>query len=111
MDINSRRRGKLSAREKAHLLEAYEQSSMTQHEFAAVHGIGLSTLTKWRREKRQSETLEINGHPFIEVPHHGGFVDDAQRRFTLESPSGWRIHLPQQADIGFTKQLMELCSR
>ena len=111
MNIDSRGRRRFSAQEKARILEAYEQGSMTQREFAAVHGIGLSTLTKWRREKHQSASSKKDDHPLIEVSHHGGFVDDTQSRFTLESPSGWRIHLPQQADIHFTQQLMELCSR
>ena len=111
MEIHSKRQRRLSEAERAHLLEAYEQSSMTQCEFAAAHGIGLSTLTKWRRDRRRSKTSIKEDHPFIEVSHHGRFVGEAQGRFTLESPSGWRIHLPQQADIRFTQQLMELCFR
>lgn len=54
MEIHTKQQRRLSEAERAHLLEVYEQSSMTQREFAAVHGIALSTLTKWRRDDRQS---------------------------------------------------------
>jgi len=111
MNKHSRRRGSLSEREKAHLLEAYEKSSMTQREFAVAYGIGYSTLTKWLRNSRQLSSPQSGADQFIEVSHDGLSGDVTEKMFTLESPSGWRIHLSQQADIHFTQQLMELCSR
>jgi transposase-like protein len=111
MDIQLKRRPRLSGREKARLLETYEKSSMTQREFAAAYGIGYSTLTKWLRDSRQLNSPKSGRNHFIEISHADVFGGVTEKRFTLESPSGWRIHLPQQADIQFTQQLMELCSR
>ena len=109
--INSKRPRRFTEMERAQLLDAYAQSSMTQREFAALHGIGLSTLTKWRRDNRPSRISKKQDHHFIEVSDHGSLVDNTKARITLESPSGWSIHLPQQTDIQFIQQLMESCSR
>jgi hypothetical protein len=111
MEIHTKRQRRLSERERAHLLEVYEQSSMTQREFAAAYGVGYSTLTKWLRDSRQLDCSNSHNGQFIEVSHDCAFGSVTEKRYTLESPSGWRIHLPQQADIRFTQQLMELCSR
>lgn len=111
MNTRSKERRRLSEQERAQLLEVYEQSSMTQREFADAYGVGYSTLTKWLRESRQLDCPNSHNDQFIEVSRDCVFGSVTEKRYTLESPSGWRIHLPQQADIRFTQQLMELCSR
>lgn len=84
---------------------------MTQREFAQAYGIGYSTLTKWIGESRRLTGNKTKGTHLIEVKHPFHTPSKCDSQLLLESPSGWRIHLSDGADLNFTAQLMELCSR
>jgi transposase-like protein len=69
MRIEQRRR-RISARQRAHLVERFQSSGLTRIAFARRYGVGLSTLGKWL-----SEALVASPRPspvvFREVPLAG----------------------------------------
>jgi len=73
-----------SLAERAALLAAYERSGLTQREFAAQHGIALSTLQRWKVTCLPS--LADPSGPLLEVPN------------LMEARSAictYRLHFPQ----------------
>ena len=102
---------KYSLKEKDELIEAYTQGTLTQRDFAISHGIGYSTLTRWLRGKGRAKGVKNQTAGWIELRPDQSPPSSVDQRLILESPSGWRIHLSGEANLSFTAQLMELCSR
>lgn len=83
-------RKRLTAAQRRQLLTRYHQSSLTQAQFAACHGVGLSTLGKWlARARNGSATPPVR---FQEVGLPGA---TARWAAELVSPRGWTVRLAQ----------------
>lgn len=68
MKKQSRKRaGRRTAEEIRHLVRKYDESGLTQREFARKLGIGYSTLTYWLRQQRRHDSAP-GTNEWIEVP-------------------------------------------
>jgi transposase-like protein len=67
MQISSRVRKRLTAAQRHKILRAYERSQLTQKQFAAEVGIGVSTLHAWLR--KAAATRGGGGSGFLPVPN------------------------------------------
>jgi transposase-like protein len=81
------------------LLARFHECQLTQSEFAAQHGVGLSTLSKWLRSEREAVPPKIK---FQEVR-----LPNPASRWLVEvvSPQGWIVRMQHGSDV---KQLPEL---
>jgi len=79
--------------ERQRLVARFHESQMTQRDFAALHGIGLSTLSKWLR-------VEVKPKPpcvkFQEV-----VMPNTPLLYAVEvvSPQGWTVRLQNGSDV------------
>ncbi len=80
---------------------AFQQSKMTQREFANGHGVGLSTLSKWLRLERKAPPAKVK---FKEV----GLLNPPSR-WPLEvvSPQGWIVRLQNGSAVEMLPQLLQ----
>ena len=71
----------------------FHQSETTQRDFAARHGVGLSTLVKWLRLERTVAPAKVK---FQEVR-----LPNAAPRWTVEvvNPQGWIVRLQNGSDV------------
>jgi transposase-like protein len=67
MQIKSLGRRHKSASEKSALLAAFARTGLTQAEFAAQQGLGLSTFQRWLRQSRRNG--QAPSASLIEVPN------------------------------------------
>ncbi len=96
--VSSRRRKTTQQRQR--LVTRFHQGQLTQRQFAARHGIGLSTLSKWlRRESKQSSPPV----KFQEVA-----LPSVTPRWAVEvaSPNGWVVRLQNSAEVQTLPQLL-----
>ncbi|HEY5893676.1 MAG TPA: hypothetical protein VIT91_10635, partial [Chthoniobacterales bacterium] len=106
----TRSRRRLGGEEIERLLGQYRGSGRTQHEFAAAHGIGLSTLTKWlRTEKRRAlagREREPGAMDLVEVTLAGSrppgavFSSGNDYDYALEMTGCGRLHVRRGFDGG-----------
>ena len=95
---SSRRRR--TGEQRQQLLARYHRSQLTQREFAARHGIGYSTLSKWLRLERDVGPAKVS---FQEVrlpnptPRWPGQV---------VSPQGWIVRLQNSSELQTLPQLL-----
>lgn len=111
----------MGAEEIERLLGEYGGSGRTQHEFAAAHGIGLSTLTKWlRTEKRRARAgrgREPGAMDLVEVTLAGsrplGAISSSScdYDYALEMAGCGRLHVRRGFDVGEVEDLLELLRR
>ena len=99
-------RRRLTKPQRQRLLARFHRSPLTQAEFAAQHGIGLSTLGKWLRETRQARpsSAPVN---FQEV-----VLPSATSRWAVEvvSPQGWTLRLHTASDFEVISSLLPVLS-
>lgn len=78
----------------------FHQSQLTQRDFAARHGIGLSTLGKWLRREGKKTLPPLKFHE-VALPH-------ASPRWAVEvvSPQGWIIRLQNSFELQTLLQLL-----
>jgi len=81
------------------LLTRFHRSQLTQRDFAARHGIGFSTLSKWLRLERDAVPTKVK---FQELR-----LPNSTPRWPIEvvSPQGWIVRLQDGSDV---QQLPEL---
>mgnify|MGYP003380707268 CR=1 FL=1 len=91
----SARRKRLTRDQRQRLVARYHRSPLSQAEFAAQQGIGLSTLGKWLREHRQSTRFPAPVD-FQEV-----VLPSVTSRWAVEvvSPRGWIMRLHAASDF------------
>ena len=79
--------------ERQRLVARFRESQMTQREFAARHGMGLSTLGKWLRGAGQSNPSPVN---FQEV-----VLPNTALRYAVEvvNPQGWIVRLQDASAV------------
>ncbi len=96
--VSARRRK--TAQQRHRLVTRFHHSQLTQRQFAARHGIGLSTLSKWlRRESKQS----LPPVKFQEMT-----LPSVTPRWAVEvvSPQGWVIRLQNSTEVPTLPQLL-----
>jgi transposase-like protein len=89
-----------TSKQRQQLLARYHQSQLTQREFAARHGIGFSTLSKWLRLERDVGPAKVS---FQEVR-----LPNPTSRWPIEvvSPHGWIVRLPNSSEVQTLPQLL-----
>jgi hypothetical protein len=78
----------------------FHRSQSTQRDFAARHGIGLSTLSKWVRLERDAVPAKVR---FQEVR-----LPNPTPRWPIEvvSPQGWIVRLQNSSELETLPQLL-----
>ena len=97
-------RHRFSPQQRQRLLARFQQSKLTQKEFAARHGVGLSTLSKWLQDEHCGDRPAMR---FEEV-----VVPNAATKWAVEviSPKGWTVRLQDSSAIRtLPKVLRALC--
>ena len=91
--VNFGPRHHLTPQQRQRLLARYHRSRLSQRDFAAREGVGLSTLVKWLRDECRTEPAAV---AFQEV-----MVPNTSGRWALEvvSPQGWTVRLAQTSDL------------
>ena len=85
-----------TAEQRQQLLVRYHQSQLTQRDFAARHGIGLSTLSKWLRREGEKSLPPVNFQE-VELPNLTPHL-----AVEVVSPHGWVVRLQN----GFAAQAL-----
>ena len=82
------------------LVTRFHQSQLTQRDFAARHGIGLSTLSKWLRLERDVGPAKVKFHE-VRLPN-------PTPRWLIEvaSPQGWIVRLQNSSEVQALPQLL-----
>jgi hypothetical protein len=76
------------------------ESRLTQRDFAARHGVGLSTLNKWLRLERDAVPAKVR---FQEVR-----LPNPTTRWPVEvvSPQGWIVRLQNSSELQTLSQVL-----
>ena len=93
-------RRRLTSKQRQRLVTRFHQSQLTQRDFAARHGIGLSTLNKWLRLERDAVPAKVKFHE-VRLP-------TPIPRWPIEvvSPQGWTVRLHNSSEIQTLPQLL-----
>jgi len=93
---------RLTMPQRQRLLARYHRSPLTQAEFAAQHGIGLSTLAKWLREARAGDAAPAP------VRFQEMVLPSMAPRWAVElvSPQGWTVRLHTVSDFQAVSPLL-----
>jgi transposase-like protein len=88
-------RQRLTVHQRQQMLARYHRSALTQAEFTAQHGIGLSTLGKWLRQEGQ-----VRQSP-APVKFHEVVLPSPTPHWAVElvSPQGWTVRLHAASDF------------
>jgi len=89
--VSGRRRRGVKRRQR--LLARYRQSPLTQRDFAARHGIGLSTLCRWLRVEGAAMVPAVKFQEVV-LPH-----TPSPWAVEVVSPQGWVVRLPSSAAL------------
>ncbi len=105
MKLQSARRRRRTAAERAELVAGYQHSGVTQREFAARHGLGLSCLRSWLYKSRAAESAAPRA-TLIRLPVNLPGATPAGPTFRIGFPGGLSLEVATgfQAD-----ELRELC--
>jgi transposase-like protein len=90
----------VTSQQRQRLLARYHKSQLTQRDFAAKAGVGLSTLVKWLHQER-NHTQEPVSLREVMLPHAPG-----RRALEVVSPQGWTVRLAQMNDAPIVQQLL-----
>lgn len=93
-------RRRLTRKERQGLLTRFHQSRLTQREFAARPGIGLSTLGKWLKREEQAAVPPVEFQE-LKLPTSGS-------RWPVEvvSPRGWIVRWQHASELPQLSQLL-----
>jgi hypothetical protein len=94
---------RLTSEQRRQLLARYHRSSLSQADFAAGHGLGLSTLGKWLREERCAKpTSPAVSFQELVLPGAGsGWAVE------VVSPQGWTLRLRVVSDLHALAPLLQ----
>lgn len=94
-------RRRWTSEQRQRLLTRYHQSQLSQRDFAARHGLGLSTLSKWLRAESPAASPPVE---FQEV-----VLRDPGARWAVEvvSPQGWIVRLQSASELPTLLQLLQ----
>jgi len=95
-------RKRLTVGQRQRLLARYHRSPLTQAEFAAQHGIGLSTLGKWLRDAGAGDATPPS------VRFQEMVLPSTAPRWAVElvSPQGWTVRLHTVSDFKAVSSLL-----
>ena len=93
-------RRRRTPKQRQRLVTRFHRSRLTQRDFAARHGIGLSTLNKWLRLERDVGPAKVS---FQEVR-----LPNPTPRWPIEvvSPQGWIVRLQNSSELQTLPQLL-----
>jgi hypothetical protein len=93
-------RRRLTSAQRQRLLTRYHHSQLTLKQFAAQHGVGLSTLSKWLHLERDAVPAKVK---FQEVR-----LPNSAARWPVEvvSPQGWIVRLQNGSDVQSLPELL-----
>jgi hypothetical protein len=93
-------RRRLTAEQRQRLLTRFHQSQLTRKDFAARHGIGFSTLSKWLQCEGKATLPPVK---FQEVR-----LPNPTLRWPIEvvSPQGWIVRLQNGSEVQALPQLL-----
>ena len=94
-------RRRWTSKQRQRLLARFHKSQLTQRDFAGLHGIGLSTLSKWLRVESETPSPPVK---FQEVT-----LPNMPLRYAVEvvSPHGWTVRLHNSSEIQSLSQLLQ----
>jgi transposase-like protein len=93
-------RRRLTAEQRQRLVMRFHQSQLTRKDFAARHGIGFSTLSKWVRLERDAVPAKVK---FQEVRLHNPTLCWP---IEVVSPQGWIVRLQNSSEVQTLPQLL-----
>jgi transposase-like protein len=98
--VGSRRRRR-TTKQRQRLVARFQKSQMTQRDFAARHGIGLSTLGKWLRLESTAPSPPVK---FTEV-----VLPNTSLRYPVEviSPQGWVVRLQNGSELHTLSEVLQ----
>ena len=93
-------RRRLTSEQRQRLLTRFHQGQLTRKDFAARHGIGFSTLSKWLQQECRTGDPAVS---FQEV-----VLPTAAPRWAVEavSPQGWTVRLHDGSAIQTLPQVL-----
>jgi transposase-like protein len=94
-------RRRLTPQQRQRLLVRFHKGQLTQRDFAARHGVGLSTLSKWLRYEVKTATPSVKFQE-ITLPH-----TPPSHSVEVVSPKGWTVRLQNTSDIESLPQLLQ----
>jgi transposase-like protein len=97
-------RHRFTAQQRQRLVARFHQSQLTRKEFAARHGVGFSTLSKWLQDEHRTGDPAVSFQEMV--------VPTAAMRWAVEviSPKGWTVRLNDSSAIpSLPKVLRALC--
>jgi|SRR5271155_6196259 len=94
-------RRRLTPLQRQRLVVRFHKGQLTQRDFAARHGVGLSTLSKWLRVESETASPPVK---FREVT-----LPNTPLRYAVEvvSPKGWTVRLQNSSDVVSMPQLLQ----
>jgi transposase-like protein len=109
--FRSRRRHPLQQR--VELLAQYRRCGLSQREFVQLHGLGLSTLTKWLREERQTgvKTSGRRGSNLFQAVNLSPMFGTASWAAEIALTDGAVLRLNAQADAAWAAELLHALRR
>ncbi len=100
MDSSRTGRRRWTDEQRQQLLARYHQSQLTQRDFAARHGMGLSTLGKWLRDADKAPLPSVTFQE-VALPQ-----ETTHWAVELVSPQGWIVRLQNGSTIQTLPQLL-----
>jgi transposase-like protein len=93
-------RRRKTAQQRQRLVTLFHQSQLTQRDFAARHGVGLSTLGKWLHREGKKRLPPVKFHE-VALPN-------PVPRWAVEvvSPKGWIVRLQNGVELQTLPQLL-----
>ena len=83
----------------------WEGSGQSAREFARAHGLGVSTLLRWRRGRREVAAA-TPGLPALREVSLGGVLTPAVWVAEVRRPDGLTVRLSAEAPRGLVKALL-----
>ena len=97
-------RHRFTPQQRQRLLTRFHKGQLNQRDFAARHGVGLSTLSKWLRLERAADEPSVEFRELV-MPTAG-----AKWAVEITSPKGWTVRLQDSSAIRtLPKVLRALC--
>ena len=97
------KRRRLSEEEKGGVVAGFERSGLSQREYAAKAGIGLSTLSLWRRQIGRGAKARL-----VEVDVTSGSAQCKSGRYRLMLPWGGSLEVELGFEVSEVRTLLEI---
>ncbi|WP_404365607.1 IS66 family insertion sequence element accessory protein TnpA [Corallococcus coralloides] len=94
----------------AHVAEAFEASGQTQREFAAAHGMRLSTLQSWVYRRRRAAPSRADAVRLLPV-QVATAPEAAESVLEVVAASGARVRFAVGTDVAYVARLVAALGR